>query len=229
MKIKKSITAVLIVLVVFLVTGLMISTVLAQENSNGLQTNGKNSVNGNGNSQQGLMQQQNRSQNNVQNECNGECEDCAENNINENAFQQQKNNNNQNQGNQNKIGCTGDCDSCNLENQNEGQVQFQTQAQNRDMAQSQEGINNKVREGNASLADCEFSYEIKGQELKTMTIEQIAEKWEINSNILLNGIIDTFGLKGSYNDENLLDDLRQEYRFRPAEIKMIAETIKSSI
>ena len=79
------------------------------------------------------------------------------------------------------------------------------------------------------MADCEYSYEITGQALKSMTIEQIAEKWEISADTLLIGIMDAFGLKGNYNIGNLLDDLRQEYRFRPAEIKVIAENIKSTL
>ena len=228
MKIKKSITSAFIFLLVILVAGLTISNVMAQENGNGSLENGQNGVKGNGNNQQGVMQQQNNFQNNELNGCSGACEDCTETNTGKNAIPQQKNLNIKNQDNQSKTGCTGDCDSCTLGNPDEGQAQKKVQLQNCEMIQTQEEFN-KLGNENLSVADCEFSYEISGQELKSMTIAQIAEKWEIKPESLLAEIIDAFGLSGSYKTDSLLDDLRQEYRFRPAQIKVIAESVKSDL
>ena len=74
----------------------------------------------------------------------------------------------------------------------------------------------------------EHSVEISGSEIKQLAIQQIADLWEIDSQKLLNGIIEEFDFKGNYTPQTVLDDMRFEYQFSPAIIKDIAEEIKSN-
>jgi len=75
--------------------------------------------------------------------------------------------------------------------------------------------------------DEDYSVEIEGQAIKALTIQEIADLWQINSNTLLNQIISKFNLKEDYATNSIIDDLRTEYKFSPAQIKEIAEEIKS--
>ena len=75
--------------------------------------------------------------------------------------------------------------------------------------------------------DEHYSVEISGSELKTFTIKEIADLWDINADTLLEEIIKEFGLKEAYSSENVLDDLRNENIFTPSEVKVIAENIKN--
>ncbi len=72
----------------------------------------------------------------------------------------------------------------------------------------------------------EYSIEISGEELKTYTIQEIADMWGIDAEELLAGIIQEFSLKSDYTVNNVLDSLRAEYKFSPALVKDIAEEIK---
>ncbi len=72
-----------------------------------------------------------------------------------------------------------------------------------------------------------YSVEISGQELKELTIKEIADLWDIDADTLLDGIIDEFNLSGDYTTDQLLDELRDEYKFSPSQIKDIAEEIKT--
>ena len=73
----------------------------------------------------------------------------------------------------------------------------------------------------------DHSVEIEGSEMKLLTVQEVANLWEIDSEILLSGIRTEFDLKGSYTVNTVLEDIRQEeYKFSPAQIKDIAEEIK---
>lgn len=72
-----------------------------------------------------------------------------------------------------------------------------------------------------------YSVEIEGQEMKALSIKQIAQLWGIDDNVLLQEIINEFDLNGSYNVDSILEELRDEYKFSPALIKDIAESIKN--
>jgi len=72
----------------------------------------------------------------------------------------------------------------------------------------------------------DHSVEIEGSKMKQLTIQQIADLWQINSDILLNGIIQEHSFQENYTTETILEDMRYEYKFSPAVIKDIAEEIK---
>jgi len=72
----------------------------------------------------------------------------------------------------------------------------------------------------------EFSVEIEGTELKKMRIMDIASLWNIKADDLLNEIVNKYNLENNYNINNSINDLRQEYKFSPSQIKEIAENIK---
>lgn len=74
--------------------------------------------------------------------------------------------------------------------------------------------------------DHDHSVEIEGRKMKLMTIQQIADLWQIDSKNLLNTIIQEFDFKGNYTVETVLEEMRNEYKFSPAVIKDIAEKIK---
>jgi hypothetical protein len=79
-----------------------------------------------------------------------------------------------------------------------------------------------------STEDEEYSVEVEGQVMKTLTIQQIADMWKIDSNKLLAEIIRTYSFKNSYTTSTVLDDMRAEYKFSPSQIKDIAEAIKNN-
>ncbi len=72
----------------------------------------------------------------------------------------------------------------------------------------------------------DHSVEIEGSEMKQLSVQQVADLWEIDSEVLLNKIIEEFDFKGDYTTETVLEDMRLEYKFSPAIIKDIAEEIK---
>ncbi|NOQ68136.1 hypothetical protein GQ568_01705 [Patescibacteria group bacterium] len=72
----------------------------------------------------------------------------------------------------------------------------------------------------------DHSVEIEGSEIKQLTIQQIADLWQIDSEELLNRIIQEFDFKKNYTTETSLEEMRNEYKFSPAIIKDIAEEIK---
>ena len=69
---------------------------------------------------------------------------------------------------------------------------------------------------------------VSGMEMKTMTIEKLAQVWGIDANQLLKGIKNEFKLTQEYNINNTIDDLRGEYRFSPYQIMEIAQRIKTA-
>ncbi len=68
--------------------------------------------------------------------------------------------------------------------------------------------------------------EISGSDMKQLTIQEIADLWDINPDTLLESIISQFDLRDKYTTQNTLDELREEYKFSPAQIKEIADEIK---
>ena len=72
----------------------------------------------------------------------------------------------------------------------------------------------------------DHSVEIEGSEMKFLTVQEVADLWEIDSEVLLSKIIAEFDLKGSYTVDTVLEDMREEYAFSPALIKDMAEEIK---
>lgn len=76
--------------------------------------------------------------------------------------------------------------------------------------------------------DHDHSVEIEGKDVRSLTVQEVADLWEIDSEILLSGIITEFDLKGSYTVNTVLEDIREaEYKFSPALIKDMAEEIKT--
>ena len=73
----------------------------------------------------------------------------------------------------------------------------------------------------------DHSVEIDGKEMKSLTIQEIADLWEIDSETLLSKIIEEFELKNDYTVDTVLDAMRAEYPFSPAAIKDIAEELKT--
>jgi hypothetical protein len=72
----------------------------------------------------------------------------------------------------------------------------------------------------------DHSVEIEGKDMKLLTIQEIANLWEIDSIEFLSRIITQFNLEGNYQVDTLLEDIREEYAFSPAMIKDLAEAIK---
>jgi len=72
----------------------------------------------------------------------------------------------------------------------------------------------------------DHSVEIEGKDLKFLTVQEVADLWEIDSEVLLSRIIIEFDLKESYAIDTVLEDIREEYPFSPAIIKDMAEEIK---
>ena len=72
----------------------------------------------------------------------------------------------------------------------------------------------------------EHSVEIEGKEMRLLTVQEVAELWEIDSEVLLSRIITELDLKESYTVDSILEDMREEYAFSPALIKDMAEEIK---
>ena len=76
----------------------------------------------------------------------------------------------------------------------------------------------------------EHSVEIEGKEMKALSVQEVADLWEIDPEVLLSKIIDEFDLQKEYTVDVTLEEIRQaEYKFSPAIIKDLAEEAKSQI
>ena len=74
----------------------------------------------------------------------------------------------------------------------------------------------------------DHSVEIEGSAMKNLTVQEVADLWEINSEKLLDRIIQEFDLQENYTTETTLEYIRDtEYKFSPAIIKDIAEEMKN--
>ena len=73
----------------------------------------------------------------------------------------------------------------------------------------------------------DHSVEIEGSDMRLLSVQEVADLWEIDSEILLREIIKEFDLQEDYNVDSVLEDMRMEYAFSPALIKNMAEEIKN--
>ena len=73
----------------------------------------------------------------------------------------------------------------------------------------------------------DHSVEIEGDELRALTVQEVADLWEIDSGVLLSKMIEEFSLKETYNVNDDLENIREEHKFSPAQIKDMAEEIKN--
>jgi len=83
-----------------------------------------------------------------------------------------------------------------------------------------------VSESTDELHD--HSVEIEGKDMKLLSVQEVADLWEIDSEVLLQDIIQEFDLKKEYTVDSVLENIREEYAFSPALIKDMAEDIKQS-
>ncbi len=94
--------------------------------------------------------------------------------------------------------------------------------------------NDKVSKHKANKKEVEeghkhdYSVEIEGKKMKTLTVREVADLWKINPETLLAKIIDEFDFKGNYTTDTVLEKMREEYKFSPSIIKDIAEEIKTN-
>jgi len=74
----------------------------------------------------------------------------------------------------------------------------------------------------------DHSVEIEGSEVRLLTVQEVADLWEIDAEVLLSEIIAEFELQGDYTVDTILEEIRDaEYKFSPAIIKDLAEEIKN--
>ena len=72
----------------------------------------------------------------------------------------------------------------------------------------------------------DHSVEIEGKDMKFLTVQEVADLWEIDSEVFLLSITDEVDLEGNYTVNSILEDMREDYPFSPALIKDMAEEIK---
>ena len=72
----------------------------------------------------------------------------------------------------------------------------------------------------------DHSVEIEGKDMKLLSVQEVADLWEINSEVLLQNMIQEFELKGEYTVNSILEEIREEYPFSPTMVKDLAEEIK---
>ena len=71
--------------------------------------------------------------------------------------------------------------------------------------------------------------QIEGSEMKALSVQEVAELWEIDPEVLLSEIIAEFDLQKEYDVDVTLEEIRQaEYKFSPAIIKDLAEEVRNS-
>lgn len=115
-------------------------------------------------------------------------------------------------------------------NQSQIQACEQNQSQLKEQVKTQTQLQNCEQECNQNCTgECDgCQVQVSGAELRGMTINEIANLWEIDATTLLNKLIDTFDLKETYTINSTVNDLRLEYRFSPFEIKDMADQLKTS-
>ena len=84
-----------------------------------------------------------------------------------------------------------------------------------------------VSEHDTELHD--HSVEIEGKDMKLLTVQEVADLWEIDSEVLLEEMTQEFDLKENYTVDSVLEDIREEYPFSPAIIKDMTEDIKQGV
>ncbi len=73
----------------------------------------------------------------------------------------------------------------------------------------------------------EYSVEISGNQLKVMSINEIAQLWEINANSLLQKLKENLLLVNDYTVNSTINELRAEMHFSPSLVKITAEELKT--
>jgi len=86
--------------------------------------------------------------------------------------------------------------------------------------------NDNSQKNTVTSPEEEYSVEIPGSRMKTMTIDEIAQLWDIDATQLLNKLKGDLLLKMDYSINNTVEDLRAEVRFSPSIIKGVAENLK---
>jgi len=101
-------------------------------------------------------------------------------------------------------------------------------AYNENLSQEEISKHEAHEEGVDEEHEHDHFVEIEGSAMRALTVQEIADLWEIDSEILLLKIIEEFGLQGDYAVDTILDEIREsEYKFSPAMIKDFAEEIKT--
>jgi uncharacterized protein YceK len=76
----------------------------------------------------------------------------------------------------------------------------------------------------------DHSVQIEGSEMKALSVQEVADLWKIEPEVLLSKIIAEFDLQKEYDVDVTLEEIRQaEYKFSPAIIKDLAEEIKNRV
>lgn len=102
-----------------------------------------------------------------------------------------------------------------------------------EIAAEDEGCEEAVEEHEHSVEhdeehEHEHSVEIEGKAMKALSVQEVADLWEIDSEVLLSKIIAEFDLQGDYVISITLEEIREaEYKFSPAIIKDLAEEMKN--
>jgi len=74
----------------------------------------------------------------------------------------------------------------------------------------------------------DHSVEIEDSAMKALSIQEVADLWEIDSEVLFSEIVIEFDLQGDYTVDTILEEIREaEYKFSSAIIKDLAEKIKN--
>jgi len=96
--------------------------------------------------------------------------------------------------------------------------------------EAQESITEEMIVPEHSDEEHDHSVEIEGSAMKALSVQEVADLWEINSEVLLSKIIAEFDLQKEYTVNITLEEIRQaEYKFSPAIIKDLAEETKSQV
>jgi len=98
-------------------------------------------------------------------------------------------------------------------------------AANRRWSQAATGHSDEGCGHEAGRDDECFSVHISGRDMKSSTISEIGALWGIGGNELLEAVEQEFGLTRPYTVDDVLDSLRDEYRFSPAQVKALAEDL----
>lgn len=88
-------------------------------------------------------------------------------------------------------------------------------------------VETEVSSADTESYEDEYSVDISGQDMKLLSIEEIANLWEVDSEVLLSEIEAAYELTGDYTTRSVLNELREEYAFSPAQVKDIAESLSN--
>jgi len=89
--------------------------------------------------------------------------------------------------------------------------------------------NQDVSSTSAEDYEEEYAVEVSGQEMKNMTVQEIANLWKIDADVYLSVLKTEFHLTQEYTVEDTLDALRNEYKFSPSQAKDVAQNIADGV